>query len=135
MKGILADVNIEGYVDHLAAIMQAEPWKLFWDHFQLHYYRFRDVALRPETVDLVVWDTCQEKGLFLITDNRNESAPDSLEGTIRSKNTKTSLPVFTIGDVRRLLRDRAYAEKVVESFFVYLLQEDNILGTGRLFLP
>ena len=37
MKGILADINIQGYVDLLVVLMQAEPWKLFWDHLNLRY--------------------------------------------------------------------------------------------------
>jgi hypothetical protein len=38
VKGLLADVNIQGQVDLLVAFMQAEPWKLFWDHLQLQYF-------------------------------------------------------------------------------------------------
>lgn len=142
MKGILADVNIQGYVDLLVALMQAEPWKVFWDHFQLRYVRFPDVGLAPESPDILVWQTCQQMELLLLTDNRNQDVPDSLESTIRAHNTATSWhntatswPVFTIADVRRLRHNRDYAEQVIESFLKYLLQADNLRGTGRLYLP
>jgi hypothetical protein len=135
VKGVLADVNIEGYVDLLVALMQLDPWKLFWDHLQLRYFRFASVGLAPDSPDAVVWKTCQQLELFLITDNRNQDGPDSLESTIRVHNTATSLPVFTIADVQRLRHGRDYADQVIESFLKYLLQAENIRGSGRLFLP
>ena len=135
MKGILADVNIEGYVDLLVAFMQVDPSKLFWDHLELRYLRFSDVGLAPQSPDDAVWQICQQMELLLITDNRNQGGPDSLELTIRRMNTPSSLPVFTIADVQRLRRSRQYADQVIESLLIYLLQAENIRGTGRLYLP
>ncbi len=135
MKGILADANITGYVDVVIALMQAEPWKLFWDHLQVRYVQFSDVGLSPEASDELVWRNCQNNGLYLITDNRNKAGADSLESTIRDHNTPTSLPVFTISDVQRIRHSRQYAGQVVESLLEYLMQEENILGTGRLYVP
>ena len=135
MKGILADVNIQGYVDLLVAMLRAEPWKIFWDHLQLAYVVFADIGLAPESPDLLVWKTCQERELLLITDNRNKDDADSLEATIREENTPRSLPVFTIADVPHLRHSREYADRIIESFLIYVLQGDNIRGTGRLYLP
>ena len=73
MKGILADVNIQGHVDLLVILMQAEPWKLFWDYLQLPYLHFADVGLAPNTPDSLVWETCQREELVLVTDNRNRT--------------------------------------------------------------
>jgi hypothetical protein len=129
VKGVLADVNVEGYVDLLVALLQSDPWKLFWDHLQLRYLRFADVGLVPESPDVLQME------LFLVTDNRNQHVPDSLESTIRKHNTGSSLPVFTIADVQRLRYGREYADLVIESLLIYLLQADNIRGTGRLYLP
>ena len=102
MKGILADVNIEGHVDLLVVLMQAEPWRLFWEHLQLRHVHFTDVGLAPDALDSLVWDTCQKEELILVTDNRNRKGSDSLEVTIQSRNTPTSLPVFTIANVPHL---------------------------------
>ncbi len=102
MKGIVADVNIQGYVDLLVVLMQAEPWKLFWDHLQLRYVHFAEIGLAPDSLDSLVWETCQRESLVLITDNRNKSDADSLEAMIQTRNTPTSLPVFTIADVSHL---------------------------------
>ena len=50
----------------------------------------------------------------MITGNRNDESPDSLEATIRNENQPDSLPVITIADSDRVLRDRLYAEKVAD---------------------
>jgi hypothetical protein len=135
VKALLADANIEGYVDNLVAVMQAAPWKLFWDHLQLRYLHFADVGLSPNSPDSLVWQTCQQNGLYLLTDNRNQRGADSLEETIRVYNTATSLPVFTIGDIQRLRKSKDYGQEIIEALFGYLLEQENIRGTGRLFLP
>jgi hypothetical protein len=88
-----------------------------------------------EAPDELVWQTCQNNDLYLITDNRNEAGSDSLEATIRDHNTPTSLPIFTIADVQRIRHSRENTDQVIETLFEYLMQEDNTLGTGRLYLP
>lgn len=135
MNGILADVNIEGHVDLLVALMQAEPWKLFWDHLQLRYVHFTDVGLAPDALDSLVWTTCQNQQLLLVTDNRNRKGPDSLEATIQANNMPTSLPVFTIANVPHLRSSRSYADRVIDKLLDSLLRIDALRGTGRLYLP
>jgi hypothetical protein len=135
VKGILADVNIQGQVDFLVAVMKAEPWKLFWDHLGLELFHFPDVGLAADSADSVVWDECQQRQLILITDNRNQHDADSLEITIRQRNTPSSLPVFTIGSLRRLQRERSYAQQVIEDMLDALLRIEDLRGIGRLFLP
>lgn len=135
MKGILADVNIQGYVDQLVMLMRAEPWKLFWDYLNLQYVHFADVGLASSALDSLVWETCQLQELALITDNRNKHAPDSLEATIQARNTPTSLPVFTIANVPHLRVSRVYADRVIDKLLDSLLRIEMLRGTGRLYLP
>jgi hypothetical protein len=135
VKGILADVNIEGQVDLLVARMMAEPWKLYWDYLQLQYLHFADAGLSIESPDLLVWTTCQEQGLVLITDNRNQDSRDLLESAIRGGTTASSIPVLTIADVQKFRHSREYVDRVVERVLEALLQIDTLLGTGRLFVP
>ena len=135
MKGILSDVNIQGHVDLLVVLMQAEPWKLFWDHLQLQYSHFADVGLAPDALDSLVWETCQQRELVLVTENRNKSDADSLEATIQTRNTPTSLPVFTIANVPHLRASQAYADRVIDKLLDSLLRIDSLRGTGRLYLP
>ena len=135
MKGILADINIQGHVDLLVVLMRAEPWKLFWDYLQLRYLHFADIGLAPATADSLVWETCQREHLVLITDNRNKRDADSLEATIQAHNTPISLPVFTIADVPHLRASQAYAHRIIDKLLDSLLRIDALRGTGRLYLP
>jgi hypothetical protein len=132
---LLADANIQGQVEILVGRMQTEQWRDFWDHLQLRHATFADVGLQPADSDAVIWHRCQAMGLVLLTDNRNDDGPDSLEATIRTDNQPTRLPVFTIGNVRQLSESPAYADRVIDQLFEYLLEFDNIRGTGRLYLP
>lgn len=135
MKGILADVNIQGHVDLLVKLMQAEPWKLFWDDLQLQYVHFADIGLAVDALDSLVWETCQKEELILLTANRNKNDPDSLEATIQTRNTPTSLPVFTIANVPHLRASRKYADRIIDKLLDSLLRIDDLRGIGRLFLP
>lgn len=72
---------------------------------------------------------------MLITGNRNQAGPASLEAVIHASTTPLSLPVLTIGEPQRLLRSRVYAQRVVERLLEYLIDIENLRGTGRLYLP
>ncbi len=135
MRGILADINVQGHVDQLFGLILAEPWKLFWDSLQLQYVHFADIGLVAGSPDSLIWEKCQQESLALITNNRNEDRDDSLEAMIRTRNTPTSLPVFTIASVPRMCAGKAYADRVIERLLGYLLDIDTVRGTGRLYLP
>jgi hypothetical protein len=102
---------------------------------QISYFRFADVGLANETPDSAVWQVCQDEQLVLITDNRNHNDLDSLEKTIRTKNTPDSLPVFTISSASRLHESREYAVRIAEKLLDFLERIDSLRGTGRLYLP
>jgi hypothetical protein len=135
VKGILADANAIGQVEALVRQMQAEPWADFWTDLGLVLKRFEDLGLSPRATDLEVWRTCQVEQLVLITDNRHQDTPDSLEATIRQYNGPDCLPVVTIGDIKNFAASRSYAERVVERLYDYLLRIDELRGTGRLYVP
>jgi len=63
VKGILADVNIQGQVDFLVVLMQAEPWKLFWEHLRIPYLHFPDVTKtwrrKPKSLLLLQHPECR----------------------------------------------------------------------------
>jgi hypothetical protein len=135
VKGILADNNVIGQVDYLVQLMQSEPWQEFWKDLGLVLLRFADVGLAPTASDREIWQRCQAEELILITDNRNDESPDSLTAAIRDLNTPTSLPVFTIADLEKFGTSRDYEDRVVTTLYDYLLRIDEVLGTGRLFIP
>jgi hypothetical protein len=71
----------------------------------------------------------------LITDNRNQNKPDSLESAIRNFNAPDSLPVITLANTQRLMRNKAYAQQVAERLLERLMAIESLRGAGRLYIP
>ena len=135
MIQLLADVNIDGHVRRVVALMQTDYWREFWDYLDIRCRTFRDVGLSRDDTDAHIWQVCQQQQLYLVTNNRNDDGPESLESTIRKHNAELSLPVITLSDADRVLQSSVFADRVVESFFDKLLRIETLRGTGRLFLP
>lgn len=135
MTILLADADIQRHVEVLFNRMQREPWIGFCDFLDLRLVSFADAGLKTMDLDSVIWQWCQNQHAFLITNNRNDDGPDSLERTISQFNTRSSVPVFTVADAERLRTDREYSDRVIWALLEYLLAADELLGTGRLFLP
>ncbi len=135
MIKLMADANITKHVTRLSLRMQSEEWCEFWDYLEMRVVTFQEAGLLADDTDVVVWKRCQEQQIFLITNNRNDDGPDSLETTIQTLGTLDSVPVFTVGDADAILASSEYVDRVVDRLFRYLLDIDNIRGAGRLFLP
>jgi hypothetical protein len=135
VKGILADADIRGQVAEVVRRLQSEPWREFWRSLNLAVESFESVGLALDSPDVTVWQLCQQRELVLITGNRNDDGPDSLEATIRSFNTLASLPVLTIADVQEFSHSRDYVERVVEQVLIDLLEIERYRGAGRLYIP
>ena len=131
---ILADNDVGGAVTALRRILESEEWAAFSATLALRFAEFADVGLARDASDRVVWQTCQEMGAILITGN-HASGDDSLEQTIRDHAGANSLPVVTIGDPQRLVRDRAYASECAMRLLDVLERIETLRGTGRLFIP
>jgi hypothetical protein len=135
VKGLLADNDVRGQVGYLVTRMQSEPWREFWQDLGLRLFHFEDLALAPTATDLEIWQRCRAEEIVLITGNRTLSGPDSLEATIRQRNTSDRLPVFTIADVSKVNTSNLYADQVIETMLDYLQRIETIRGVGRLYLP
>jgi hypothetical protein len=135
MRGVLADINMVGQGVALVSIWTSDAWRDLWTELGLTVETFASLGLPFDAPDTLIWRTCQREGIVLMTDNRNDDGPDSLEATIRHENQSDSLPVITIADTDRILRDRPYAERVAERLLDYLMRIDEIRGTGRLYVP
>jgi len=135
VKGILADINVQGQVVLLGQLLEGDYWRELWSSLELSVFFFTDVGLPRSASDASVWQVCQEQALALITANRNDEAPDSLEAMIRERNTENCLPVFTLADPEEIRHSRDYADRVVARLLGYLLEIDRYRGVGRLYLP
>jgi Domain of unknown function (DUF5615) len=132
---ILLDENLEGYAAYLTRLVFSPEWSEISSMLGVRIVTLEQVGLSKGTPDEQIWELCQQQQFFLVTDNRNEEKPDSLERMIRTNNRPTSLPVFTISDVNRFRNEHNYVEAVVAKLLEYLFDADNILGAGRLYLP
>jgi hypothetical protein len=115
--------------------MQQESRRGHWTSLGLLTPAFRDLGLPQNALDSVVWQKCQQEQLVLITANRKDEGPGSLESTIRNFNTPDSLPVITLANPERLLSDKTYAARAADRLLQYLVDLDNYRGTGRLYIP
>jgi hypothetical protein len=135
MPTIMADHDVEGHVDVLLGIWLSAEWQQFWNDAGCDVATFRSLGLASSAPDAEVWRLCQARGILLITGNRNAEGDDSLEATICREQTPQSLPVFTISDPDRLMRDRSYAESVASRLLEYLPLAERVRGSGRLYVP
>jgi hypothetical protein len=135
VNGILADANCEGHLALLLRLFQ-EGWRhAVWEVLHLTPISLADLGLPPDASDRAVWEACQREQVILLTANRNDAGPDSLEATIQQYNTPASLPVFTLANEQRVLRDRLYAAAVADRLLEFLFDIDRYRGMGRLYVP
>ena len=119
----------------LLRLLTSTEWRMLWTELKVHVESFVSLELSVDTPDADLWRLCQTRQIVLITGNRNQDGPESLEAVIQAENTPVSLPVLTIGEPQRILSSSAYARRVVEQLMEYLVDIENLRGTGRLYLP
>lgn len=128
---VLLDHHLRKQGILLWATMGSEGWLKLLD---IPMLTFNDVGLPINSSDRSVWMLAQEKQLILLTGNRNSEGEDSLEQTIRNENTPSSLPVVTISMVSRM-EERAFREQCAERLVEIILNIENYLGIGRVYIP
>lgn len=128
---VLLDHHMKKQGILLWATMGSEGWLKLLD---IPMLTFTDVGLSIDSSDRDVWRFAQKQQLILLTGNRNKDGEDSLEQTIRNENMPTSLPVITVGVVDRL-EERAYREQCAERLAEIILDIENNLGVGRIYIP
>jgi predicted nuclease of predicted toxin-antitoxin system len=127
----LVDYNLDGYALIFLGILTKEDWLEF---ASVQFVTFREVGLAMESNDRAVWRYAQKHQMMILTANRNMKGEDSLEQVMREENTKNSLPVITIGNLDRL-SEADYRERCAERLIEIVVDIDNYIGVGRLFIP
>ena len=124
----LADANWAGHLALLVRLFH-ESWRRdVGEVLHLTPVSFADLGLQADASDREVWEACQRTQVVLLTANRNDAGPASLEATIQQHNTTESLPVFTLANDQRVLRDRPYAEAVADRLLEFLFDMTIIAG-------
>lgn len=131
---IVPDNDVIGAVAVLQLILESPVWKEYSEAVGLRFGNFQELGLSPDASDERVWQACQAADGLLVTGNRS-GGQDSLEQAIEQYGDDRSLPVITIGNQRRVSRDRSYAEACAITLLERLERIDDLRGTGRLFIP
>ncbi|MBD2196190.1 MULTISPECIES: DUF5615 family PIN-like protein [Calothrix] len=127
----LVDYNLDGYASVLLGILTKRGWLEF---FAIEFITFRETGLSMDSSDRTVWNYAQTNQMLILTANRNMKGEDSLEQVMRQENTSTSFPIITIGDLTRF-DESEYRERCVDRLVEIVLELDNYMGVGRLFIP
>jgi hypothetical protein len=128
---VLVDYNLEGQARLLWGTIQANN---LFDYAPVRFVHFADVHLPTTSNDRAVWRFAQERGMILLTGNRNMKGGNSLEATLREELAGDSLPVVTVGNADRLA-EREYRERCAYQLVDVLLDLDTFRGTPRLYIP
>ncbi len=131
---MLADNDVGGAVARLRRVLESDEWAELAMALGLRFVEFEDVGLTRDASDHAVWHRCQQAGAVLITGDR-ASGTASLEQAIRDHAQTDSLPVVTIGDPQRVIREAAYGRECAISLLDLMDRIEALRGTGRLFIP
>lgn len=127
----LIDYNLRGQAALLWGAIAAEGWL---EMMPIRFVGFEEVGLLENSSDYLVWQLAQANQMIILTANRNMKGDDSLEQVIREDNTTTALPVVTIGNKERL-DEQSYRERCASRLVEILLDIDNYMGVGRVYIP
>jgi hypothetical protein len=128
---IFVDHNIEGQAKRLFTTLKSLGWV---EMGLLRLVTFQELSLAVDTSDREVWRFAQERGMLLLTGNRNMTGEDSLEQAIRDENRLDSVPVVTIANLDRVV-EGPYREECATRLASICLDIDSYLGVGRVYIP
>ena len=128
----LVDHNLRGHAEILLGNFASQGWL---EMLAIHFINFEDINLSIDSNDRMVWQIAQENQMILLTANRSMKGEDSLEQVLREENRVDSLPIITIGTPGRFLEDRLYRNRCVDRIIEILLDIENFMGVGRIFVP
>lgn len=127
----LVDYNLDGY----ALLFLGMLTKLGWlELLPIQFITLREAGLSMDSSDRLIWQYAQSNKMMILTANRNMKGEDSLEQMIRSENAADSFPVVTISDLERL-DEFDYRQRCVDNLVEIVLDIENYMGVGRLFIP
>lgn len=134
MQVILSDHNCEGQAETIFNALRYDEVWLELVPMQLRW--FHQVDLEDTADDEAVWRLCQENGYLLLTGNRSTKDGDkSLEFAVRQLVKPESLPVLTIGNLKRVNADPDYCRACAERLAEIVDELPRYRGITRLYLP
>lgn len=128
---LLFDADMDGAAKYFKTGLE----ELGWDQdLAIWFKRLRDFGMSNDTPDWEVWRFAQQRGFWLVTNNRNSDNEGSLQATMKRENTPQSLPVIITSDKDRL-SESEYRRKAMIRLVEILIYPETSVGAGRLFIP
>ncbi|NEO18776.1 MULTISPECIES: DUF5615 family PIN-like protein [unclassified Moorena] len=128
----LIDHNLERHAKVLLGNIANQGWL---ETLPIRFVYFQEVELAIDSNDRIVWRFAQANQMIILTANRRMKGKDALEKVLREENNSNSLPVITIGNANRVLDEGAYRDKCVDRLLEIVIDIENYMGVGRLFIP
>jgi hypothetical protein len=137
MRGLLADVNVQGHLRYLRHLLVALDLWIVLVESHLDLVTFADLALPRDLNDRELWNRCQQDGWVLFTENRNDDGPDSLQSTLTDSWRDRHLPVLTLSNKARFEHSREYAERVASDVaeLLFGIAEEQYRDQPRIYVP
>lgn len=131
MRGLLADVNVQGHVEYLRRLMNALGLLTVLDEFKIEFVTFRDLD------DRALWSRCQQDGWVLFTENRNEEDENSLQATLANSWQMGHLPVLTLANKARFENSAGYAARVAADVaeLLFGIAQGQYRDQPRIYVP
>jgi hypothetical protein len=137
MRGLLADVNVQGHLPYLHQLLvNSDLWPVLAE-LGLRLVTFRDLGLPRNLTDRALWHTCQQDGWALFTENRNDDGPDSLHSTLTDSWQSGQVPVLTLANKARFENSPEYAIRVAKDVaeLLFGIYGQEYRDQPRIFVP
>jgi len=138
IRGILVDINVQGHLRRIQQALRAMDLEHVLTAGGISFFTFADFQLQKRTDDRRIWNLCQHERLVLLTENRNNDGPDSLDQTIRDSLTPESLPVITLANKGAFESSSVIAAKAAADLaevVFSLIDEPAYIGVPRVYIP
>lgn len=133
MRGLLADVNLQGHLPALVRHIDDLGLLSILAELNLAFASFRDLNLPLGWDNRSLWSFCQAEGWVLFTDNRNHNGPESLEAILDELWQVGHLPILTITSKIRFERSPEFASRVADLLFD--IANSRLRDQRRIFVP
>ena len=102
MRGLLADVNVQGHLLYLRHLLVTLDLWTVLAGLQLDLVTFADLGYPRDLDDRSLWEHCQQDGWVLFTENRNDDGDASLQTTLADSWQIGHFPVLTLANKARV---------------------------------
>jgi hypothetical protein len=137
MRGLLADVNVQGHLPYLRHLLEAlDLWAVLAE-LHLDFVTFPDLGLPRDLDDRSLWNRCQQDRWVLFTENRNHEDENSLQATLADSWQVGHLPVLTLANKGRFENSPGYAKRVATDVaeLVFGIAQGDYRDQPRIYVP